>query len=195
MSGETVRIFVAVPLSDGARERLGALSDGLREALGASGGKLSYVRPGSIHLTLKFLGDVEAERVPEITSAVEAAAGRFRAFSFELGGVGFFGSSRRPRVIWVGVQEPGGTLVQLASAVDRACANLGFEPESRPFRAHLTLARVKKPPRGDLNELLAPLRERTLGSEAAEEVVLFQSELQATGARYTALARAELSAP
>jgi len=195
MSGEILRTFVAVPLSDGARQRLGRLSDDLRAALGRAGGKFSFVRPEAMHLTLKFLGDVERSRVPEIAAAVQEAVSPFRTFGFDLAEVGFFGSPRRPRVIWLGVQEPGGTLEGLAGAVDRALsAVLGFPPERRPFRAHLTLARVKKPPQGDLGRLLEPLRGRGAGTETAGEVVLYRSELQPTGALHTALARAEMSA-
>jgi len=192
---ERLRSFIAVPLAERTREQLTRLSRELRAALDPLGRTLSYVRPAAMHLTLKFLGDVDAERVPALAGVLQETARPFRAIPFEVAAVGFFGSPRRPRVLWVGVREPSGALAGLAGAIDRACAGLGFDPEERPFRAHLTLARVKQPPGRGIERPLERFREALLGAERAEEVVLYRSELRPEGARYTALARAPLSAP
>lgn len=193
-SAEKVRTFVAVELSRELRNSLSHLQDGLKSQVPDR--SVRWVRPAGIHLTLKFLGDVPSSRVASIAQAVEVACGGFSSFTFELAGLGCFPNPRRPRVMWVGVQEPTGVLARLHKAVENELAGLNFKPEGRPFRPHLTLGRVqRKVSRDDrqrLGELIAGSDVGTLGSMEVSSVNLMRSDLRPGGAVYTALARAFL---
>jgi 2'-5' RNA ligase len=174
-----VRLFVAVdvPLRlKGSIEEhvVGTLRDRIEGA--------RWTRSEGRHLTLKFLGNVDDERVTEVADAVRAASvghRRFRASFSEMGG---FPNLRRPRVLWIGLGEGAEAMAELATDIDRELAVLGFESESRPFHGHLTLARFPRPSVIDLPDVVAPAE----GFDV-EDVVLFRSQLHPKGARYTAL--------
>ncbi|MDI7277312.1 MAG: RNA 2',3'-cyclic phosphodiesterase, partial [Anaerolineae bacterium] len=137
---EGVRTFVAIELDVDLRTTLGELQGRLRRAPLARLGR--WVAPEGIHLTLKFLGNVPAGRVPELGEALRRACARIAPFEIAIAGLGCFPSYQRPRVLWVGVEEPTGSLERLYSAVERELERVGFRPEGRPFTPHLTLARV-----------------------------------------------------
>lgn len=151
-----------------------------------------WVRVQGIHLTLKFLGYVEPERIPAIEETLSRQCDA-APFSVEAKGCGFFPNSRRPAVFWVGVHaEP---LFPLQQAIEEAMATLGFEKEKRPFAAHLTLARFRDP------HGLIPLTlevekysEGSYGKFLVSEFVLFESILHPQGAEYRALRRFALTA-
>jgi len=176
-----VRLFLAIDLPAELREELAGLQARLRA--GCAGWR--WVRPQGIHLTLRFLGEVEPARDAACRAAWREAVAPLPPFRAELGGIGSFPPRGRPRVLWVGVVEPGpgGLLQELARRLERAARDCGFEPERRPFSPHLTLARAARgggpaPP---------PAVERASGRIAVERVQLFLSELHPAGARYTAL--------
>lgn len=134
-----MRLFVALELPDSAKEEL----ERTIQRLAASGmAPVRWVRPEGIHLTLKFLGEVPEERLDALQSRLAAAI----PFPFDLevglGPVGTFGGPARTRVVWVGLTGDTGVISQLARAVDRAMADLGFPSEQRPFQPHLTLGRI-----------------------------------------------------
>jgi 2'-5' RNA ligase len=177
-----VRLFVALELDDQAR---GLLAEYQRQ-LAALDRAVRWVRPEQIHLTLQFLGDVPDGRVPDVTRALDGLS-RLGAFSFEIEGVGTFGSLRSPRVIWVGVRMPNAGLSDLQKACEKSLAEVGFAPEGRAYKPHLTLGRVKDPRAGQqIVEAVEGLRsqagKRLL--QAANEVVLFESILRPQGAQY-----------
>ena len=181
-----IRAFIAVDLPEAV---LKSLAD-LQRELKRTGAPLRWVRPESIHLTLRFLGDVFPERIPEIQHAIGEAASRARPFSLRPAGCGAFPSLRKMRVVWAGMEGGIAQLQDLQEDVERAMRELGFEPEDKPFRPHLTLGRVKT--QGGM----APLREALVAREGfraeafdVTEVVLYKSELRPEGARYTALFR------
>lgn len=189
---DTVRTFVAIELTPQLLRRLGALQDRLRQDVPA--GLVRWVRPEGIHLTLKFLGEVPAGRVDEIATAMRDACAGHKPFSFSIAGLGCFPGFRRPRVIWVGVDEPGGVLNALQRDVEEAMQGLGFAPERRPFSPHLTLGRVKgRAPAAvrALGEYVARA-EVKVGEMKASEVSLMRSDLRPGGAVYTRLAVAPL---
>lgn len=135
---ELARLFVGLPLPASYQDGLGALVRALRRTVP---GQCSWTRPGNWHVTLKFLGETPLEALPDIQAALAAVA--WEPFVFRAGGGGYFPSAERPRVMWVGAARGAAELRALAGKVDQALGVAGFAPESRPFAAHLTVARVK----------------------------------------------------
>lgn len=191
---EMVRTFIAIVLSQGAHQALGEVSAKLRAGPGGEAGR--WVQPESIHLTLKFLGDVPSPKLPALYKAVERACAGVPPFALHLEGLGCFPDMRRPRVVWVGVREETGHLAALQKAIEREVAQEGFPPEKRPFTPHLTLARLKD--RADRAEIEALTRAVSQGQFAlpspmrVEEVHVIKSDLRPEGAIYTPLFRAPL---
>lgn len=157
---------------------------------------VKWVHPESVHLTLKFLGNIEAGRQAEVSHAVERAAAGGRPLHLEVSGLGGFPSLKQPRVLWVGVAGDTEELGALQRRIDDALADLGFPREGRPFTPHLTLARVRQGAspgeRRALGELAMPLRQTRAYPLAATSVSLMRSQLTAGGAIYTCLSKVEL---
>ena len=189
-----VRTFIAIELD----ETINAALTGLQRQLKAKApqGSVRWVRPEGIHLTLKFLGDVPVNRIEEIERALTQACAGFPAFSFSVGELGCFPNPRRPRVVWVGVQEESGTLAGLQKAIEDGMEKLGFAPEGRRFHAHLTLGRTqRRASSGDvrrLGQLISEADIGELGQMEVRAVSLMKSDLKPTGAVYTRLAAARL---
>jgi len=144
-------------------------------------------------LTLKFLGNIEPQRIPEIREALETVSTSTSPFKVALEGAGVFPNWNRPRVIWVGLRDPEKGLSTLHTRIDEALIPLGFEKEARTFSPHLTLARIKSA-KGSKQlktemEALQPVRSDTFEIMA---VTLYQSELISSGSRYTVLDRQTL---
>lgn len=134
-----MRLFLAINLPPEVRQEIVAATADLRDALP----KLAWVREPHLHLTLKFLGEQPAERVDDIQGAISGLTSYHRELLMTLGGIGAFPNFRRARVVWMGVaHEP--RLELLHHDVETACEGLGFELDGRPFRPHLTLARVRR---------------------------------------------------
>ncbi len=180
-----MRLFVALELSDELKDGILSLIDALRDA----GVPASWARESTLHLTLKFLGDVEEALLPEAVKALEAAAARVTPFAFDTTSMGAFPSPARPRVVWLGV-EPVDGLFDLQEAVERELTPLGFPRERRRFHPHITLGRVRegrvRPDGRSLTELMAEL---TIphGSTAADDLRLVRSTLRPGGARHETL--------
>ncbi len=138
---EQLRLFVAVTLPAEAREAIARVIHALRAA-DMSG--LRLVNPEGVHLTLKFLGNVDSSRVSVLTDALHAAGEGAAPFALQLSGVGAFPNPRSPRVLWAGVSGDTESLTALASRVDDTCSTLGYSRERRPFSPHLTLAHVRE---------------------------------------------------
>jgi 2'-5' RNA ligase len=153
------------------------------------------VRPASIHLTLKFLGDIAEAQVPAIHRALETAARMEAAFTLTVEGLGVFPDVRAPRVIWVGLTGEGPRLQALAAGVEATVAPLGFPTEARPFAPHLTLARVKERGR-DVGRALAGSRlleqPHRVGVLPVTAIALMRSELKPSGSVYTELCHVPL---
>ena len=180
-----MRLFVAVDLPGMLRERLAELLSRLRTEV--TGPK--WVRSEGIHLTLRFIGEVDEADLPRLTAAVSGVAwGDVPAFDVAVRGLGQFPEKGRPRVLWIGLHEAGGALAMLQSRVERAvdgAALPGVRSEERPFRPHLTLARM-----GDarasipIKDLVQRHHDEDLGVFKVVSVTLFQSLLHPSGARY-----------
>jgi 2'-5' RNA ligase len=190
---DTVRTFVAIELAPDILTRLEDLLTRMKRDLPP--GLVRWVRPAGIHLTLKFLGEVPANKVDAIAEAMRDACTSHPPFSFAINGLGCFPNPRRPRVIWVGVDEPSGTLAHLQRDVERAMKPLGFAPEERKFHPHLTLGRVKRGTPGELRTLSEYIShgQAKIGEMQATSVSLIRSDLRPDGAVYTELAAALLS--
>ncbi len=151
-----------------------------------------WVRAGGIHLTLKFLGDTPTDKLPEITEALSAVARHAPSCTFTVGGLGCFPNPRRPRVVWVGVQEPTGRLAALQDAIEEAMVPFGYRPEGRGFTPHLTLGRIhRRASRQDaarVGEVITATEIGTLAQVPAIHFDLIKSVLKPTGAEYTTLA-------
>ncbi len=184
-----IRCFVGLPLPPSYHDHLSALLSRLRPLVRA---RLSWTRPENWHLTLKFLGETEPDRVAAATAAL--AGVRFPGFTLQAGGGGFFPDGRRPRVLWVGLIQGGPESAALAQAVDQALTPPGFAPEERPFTAHLTLGRVKDDPGQDWSRVLNLLGSTAWPVAAMERLVFWESRLGPRGPAYAPLAEYPLSA-
>jgi 2'-5' RNA ligase len=191
---EKIRTFIAIELDESIKDGLTRLQERLKGK--APRGSVRWVRSEGIHLTLKFLGDVPADQIGEITEALQESCQSFAPFSLSCGGLGCFPNLKRPRVVWVGVQEETGTLAQLQKAIEKNVAPLGYPPEKRKFSPHLTLGRVqRRVSPGDLRrlgELVGASEIGTLGQMKVHSVNLMRSDLRPSGAVYTQLAEVEL---
>jgi len=178
---ESIRSFIAVPI---APELAGSV-EAVQESLRAAGPDVKWVDPGHFHLTLKFLGEVQRERLEALWPSVEGLLDGLARFRLRLHGVGAFPHPSRPRVIWVAVAEGAPELKALAAAVEKACGLHGFAEEERPFRAHLTVGRVRRPaPNPRLEAALAEMRDREVGEMEAQRVLLMKSDLKRGGPVY-----------
>jgi 2'-5' RNA ligase len=189
-----MRVFVALDIDDAIRQRLQLFLDGVR----GFAPDARWVRPESVHVTLKFIGEKSVEAVAEIKQAL----GRIRAGVVEISfrGYGFFPTARAPRVFWVAI-EAGPQLATLAKSVDEAVATLGIPKEEHAFSPHLTLARrggsgAPGWRKGDapnqsfqrLQEKLAAMPAPEFGTMTAREFFLYESQLGRGGSRYTKIA-------
>ena len=172
-----VRTFIAVELPGAVREILFGVARRLRGQVGG----VRWVRPEGIHLTLKFLGDVEAERIPDVVSAAQAVAREVAAHTLRTTQLGGFPSRGRARVLRVGLEGDVEALADLQGRMDGALVGLGFEKERRGFSPHLTLGRARKQPVSLPEDVLDP----EAVSFRVERVTVMKSDLQ-PGAVYTA---------
>jgi 2'-5' RNA ligase len=190
-----LRLFIAVELPPAWTEALAEVQAALRRR-GLE--RLRWVRPEGIHLTLKFLGNVDERRVPELTAAIERAAAEAAPFALTLGRPGTFGPPSRPRVVWVGTEGEAEALTRLWRAVETQVTPLGFPAEGRRFAPHLTLARVPDETPREAAAAITPAVQAVGMARTApmtiSEVALMRSELGRGGARYTRLAAAPLAA-
>ena len=152
------------------------------------------VSPENIHVTMKFLGEVKASRLQEITDAACAACAGFEPFQAELKGVGVFAHPGKARVFWLGL-EPADRMKSLAGKIDEEMSHLGFEREKRDFSAHVTLARFRKRPRpGHVKELLEKWDKESFGSQLVDGVAVKKSTLTPRGPIYETVGTARLGA-
>ena len=185
---QLLRLFVAVDLPEDVREALHRLQSDLRQEE-LSG--LRWVRPEGVHLTLKFLGETPAERVPAIEGSLAAGLLGTEPFRLALGATGTFGGRRGPRVVWLDITGDVQRLQGLQAAVERAMVGVGFAPEERQYSPHLTLARVPQPPRPGTAERVSRALEAVEPPRVefeVREIVLIRSRLQPGGAVYERLA-------
>jgi 2'-5' RNA ligase len=152
-----------------------------------------WVPPSHWHLTVKFLGDVPAERLAPVVQAMEQAMSGQQPFVLMARALGCFPQPARPRVLWMGLDDTEGALLRLFQRLEAALRERGFPPEERPLRPHVTLARIRQVPRGaHFRTLLQTYHEYRFGDVPVTALHLFQSQLHREGAVYTLLHSAAL---
>jgi RNA 2',3'-cyclic 3'-phosphodiesterase len=174
-----LRLFVAIEVPAEKRAGLGEVV----EALAPRWPGARWVEPANQHVTLKFLGSTPPERLPAVREICRTVANRHAGSQVRVAGIGAFPNLRRARVLWAGVEDPRGLLARLAGELTEEFRVLGYEPEARPFSAHLTLARFKQP---------VHIREElSLAGDFAwfpvARLTLFRSRPSPRGARYEKL--------
>ncbi len=186
------RLFIAVDISEHARHLAATLIENLRAQF--PNVKVGWERPEKLHLTIKFLGATSDELAAKVSNALRAIAQRSQPFELIISGKGVFPSPRNPRVLWLGTEDPTGDLAILASEVIDAMAEIGFEPEKRSFKAHVTIARLKEP--GSARALVNKHLEIQYSPVdfAVNQIVLYESQLRPTASVYSKLAIFPLSA-
>jgi 2'-5' RNA ligase len=190
-----IRAFIAINISPEIRQRLRVLSGDLQRAL--RGVPIRWVPVENIHLTLKFLGDVSEANLDLLKKLLTAEAGAHPVFELSAGELGAFPSIRRPRVIWVNIQAPP-ELATLQRGIDNETARMGYAREERPFSPHLTLGRVSRNANANdirkISEELVAFKVGFIGAANVNQVHLYRSDLQPSGAVYTLLYSTNLGA-
>ncbi|MBI4581688.1 MAG: RNA 2',3'-cyclic phosphodiesterase [Planctomycetes bacterium] len=185
-----MRCFIAIELPTGVRDRLVALQTSLREL----DSQIRWTRPEHVHVTLKFLGDVPDTQVTDICRTAIETAARLPPIGVEVAGAGCFPPGGPVRIVWVGVIGPSPELTACHAACEEAFARLGYLPETRPFRPHLTIGRSRDPKGArQVRETVAANGDFRCGRFTATELAVIQSVLGRSGPTYTRLARAPLA--
>jgi 2'-5' RNA ligase len=185
MDEKTIRAFLAIDPPEEILREIGRIQERLQRMIR---GEVRWVRPEAIHLTLKFFGDIPESAVASIAAVVEEAAAAEAPLTLSIGGTGVFPDQRRPRVLWLGMDGDVPRLLRIQQELEGGLRKVGFPAEERPFRPHLTLARIKSP-RGltGLERALEKGEGYAAGEFSAAGIGLIRSELTPRGAVYTKL--------
>jgi len=187
-----MRAFIAIELSPDLKKHLASLEEQLK----SSGADVKWVKPENIHLTLKFLGEIDEKRLGEIAKIIQETTSKNKPFYISLASPGAFPNINSPRVIWIGIDKGDSETKQFAIILEEETAKVGIPPESRPFSTHITLGRVRS---GKNCEKLVKNLEN-LASKPPEDapeflvtkITLFKSTLTLGGPIYEALKEAHL---
>jgi len=184
--GQDIRAFLAIDPPEPVYEEMAHIQNHLKKTIQ---GAVGWTRPAGIHLTLKFFGSVGQADIDLLSEIVEKRSAQAEPLELEVKSLGVFPDARRPRVIWLGTVGDVERLTILQKNLDRDFADLGFEQEQRPFRAHWTLGRVKSP-QGltGMDRAMEWGANVSAGAFTAGSLILYKSELKSQGAVYTRLA-------
>lgn len=186
---ETVRTFIAIELNERIHSELALLQTVLKNA----DADVKWTAPESIHLTLKFLGNLSAEKLKETEKILSETAEETAPFTLTLKGVGAFPKLDYPRVLWVGLEDGIPETVKLAMAIEDKLEKIGVPREDREFHPHLTLGRVKSLKNKDkLKKIIEATKFETAAEENVTHLTLFKSALTSEGPCYTALFKANM---
>ncbi|MGA8832282.1 MAG: RNA 2',3'-cyclic phosphodiesterase [Desulfomonilaceae bacterium] len=192
MNQEEIRTFLALDLPEDVTCFLGNISNRLKQ----SRADVRWVNPTSIHLTLKFLGNIIDAQIPDIETALRPVLSSQSPVQIEISDIGAFPNLRQPRVVWVGVSDTSGRLVKMVSLIEDAFDRVGFQRESRSFNPHLTLGRTKSNrDKERLVDLINSMNPTPSITFVADRATLFQSILEPAGSRYKVLSVFYLSHP
>lgn len=179
-----MRLFVAVRLPESVQRRL----DLVRQSVPPYAG-FKWTKAQNLHITLKFLGEVEEHRIEPIKQTLEHAVSGLHPFSIRISGLGRFNSGGRMNVLWAGLSIGTEEMSRLATAVQRGLRDVGFLPEKRPFSSHVTLLRVRQGSAVDIWRETERFRQQDFGVCSVDSIALMNSDLRPSGPVYTALAR------
>jgi len=182
-----IRTFIALELSDGAKQELVRLEETFKQA----DADVKWVAPESIHLTLKFLGSIPEEKVPDITACLKKIISDKTSFDVVLGVVGVFPGWDRAKVLWAGISDGAEHVKDIADEVSAAMESEGFEKETRDFRPHVTIGRIKSAKNRDKLKKIVESTKVNPVSSRISSIILFRSDLSKTGAVHTPIAVCE----
>ena len=181
---DIIRTFIGFELPEKTRSFISSIQEDLK----SNGLDARWVQPKNIHLTLKFLGNINKDDTQKVGEAIFKSAADYAPISLTAKGVGAFPGINRPRVLWIGIRGQIDVLIQLQKSLDDQLEQIGFPKENRPFKGHLTLARVKgQIDRVKLINAIKKYGEFEPKSFIADNIILFKSDLKSTGAVYTKL--------
>lgn len=178
------RLFIAIPVNEENKENIRKLLDELRKL--SLEAKIERIE--NMHLTLKFLGNTEGNKIEIINQGLSEIAKKHQEFEAEFRRFGFFPNARNPRIFWLGIEEPAQKIINLQSDIEKAMERLGYEREKKPFKSHLTLARIKNS-RNIIKfiESIKKFSELTFEPVRVNHFILYESILKPEGAEYYAL--------
>jgi len=183
-----MRAFIAIELSEEIKEALARIQSRLKYA----GADVKWVEKSNIHLTLKFLGEIDEKKRDAVKAALDEIAKDFTPFEIALKDIGAFPDIDFPRVIWTGLDKGAKESTELAARIDEKLSKIGLEKETRPFAAHLTLGRVRSGKnKAALREKVTSHKSQVTSSQLVSSLILFQSKLTPAGSIYTKLHEAE----
>ena len=183
-----IRTFIAVPIP--IITSVAACLTNLKSKL--VNDKIKWIDPANMHITLFFMGDTEEEKIAEIETYLQDAFFDFTSFEIELSELGLFSRQGRPQVIWMGIKRIK-ELTEIKKSIDNKLSQIGFQPEDRPFKPHLTLGRVKYvSDKKQLNDLVQRDKMKVYGRVKINEIILYKSELTSAGPIYTPLETVQL---
>ena len=192
----TLRVFIALSIPSAAKSVLGKV---VQDLMAQVSNGVRWVGLDGMHLTLKFLGNIDSVQVGDIVEAMRQASQNTTPFPMLLSGLGMFPNEKRPRVIWAGLQGDLDSMGKLQARIEDEVSRLGFSREKRPFSPHLTLGRVREKTGSDLRQRISAAvlacSIRSAESWQVESVRLVQSQLTPGGAAYTDLASVSLISP
>jgi 2'-5' RNA ligase len=189
-----IRAFIAIDLTPEIYQQLAEVAADFNELL--DGYPIRWVPATNIHLTLKFLGDVSISNLDMLTDILKTEVSNHNPFEMSVGGSGAFPSTRRPRVVWVGIEAPPElNAVQMGIENEMSC--LGYSREKRPFNPHLTIGRVSRNAGSHdvkvISDVVIKHKVGFLGVTKVKEIYLYKSVLKPSGAEYTKIFTAHLS--
>lgn len=181
---KNLRLFIAIPVIPKLKRKFFNLANQLK----STGADVKWVAEENFHITLKFLGDTPEEKTGVLIETLEETLSHFEPFRMKFHGVGVFPNLRHPKVVWVGLGAAHREIADMAQAVENALEPLGFEKESRPFKSHLTIGRVRSTSGSpDFGKQIDRLKDFDGGNMKLEEIHLMKSELTGSGPIYTVL--------
>ena len=184
-----IRTFVCIEIDGELRRKMSQVS----AKLSSAGADVKWVAEDNMHLTLKFLGNVDEVEIPKVAGEAKRIAGQFQPFDFSIAGLGAFPEQGAPRVIWIGLEEPTGRLEKMYYALNDALAPYAEKEERRTFSPHITLGRVNSSRRREeLRQLIESNLDVQIGMQSVEEITVMMSELTRGGPLYTPLSKSPL---
>jgi 2'-5' RNA ligase len=188
-----MRCFIAINISGQIRKALAKLQNELQGKADVKKSDVKWVNPETIHLTLKFLGEIKDEQIVDVCNITGDVASRHKSFGLDVESVGHFGG-RNARVLWVGTGQNSDKLLQLQEELEQQLDLAGWHKEARKFSGHLTLCRIRNARAGmKLARLAQEYKDFKLGTMPADSVSVYQSQLTPQGPIYTVLGKYDLN--
>ena len=187
-----MRCFIAINIDEKIRKALARLQNELQGKADVKKSDVKWVNPETIHLTLKFLGEIRDEQIVDVCNITGDVVGRHKAFGLDVESVGHFGG-RSARILWVGTGQNSDKLLQLQEDLEQQLDLAGWNKETRKFSGHLTLCRIRNTSAGiKLAQMISEYKDFKLGTIPADSVSVYQSQLTPKGPIYTVLGKYEL---